>query len=184
MRFIRKYQALIVVALLSVALSGCFGDDDTLAKQYADWKHKNEAYIDSVMGVKDAAGAPYFTLLTPPWAPSAYALIHWHNDTTLTAGNLSPMDNSTVTMTYELFDINGNEISNSFASADSIYRCKPNQNIVGVWYPLTQMHVGDSVTIVMPSQSGYGEMTYGSIPPYSTLVYNIKLKAIEAYEVP
>lgn len=173
----------MMICGMGLVLTGCFDDDDSKAEKYKVWRERNERYVDSVKNVKEADGSYYYTLIEPDWAPSAYSLVHWHNDRALTQNNLSPMDNSTVEMTYELFDIDGNRISDSFSNPDSVYRCMPSQNIVGVWAPLTRMNVGDSVTIVLPSQSGYGEMNYGGITPYSTLIYNIKLKAITAYEV-
>ena len=94
------------------------------------------------------------------------------------------MDNSTVAITYELFNIDGKKISDSFANPDRLYISKPSQNIIGVWAALTNMNVGDSVTMVIPSAAGYGESNRTDIPPYSTLVYNIKMKAITAYEMP
>ena len=168
--------------MLTVALAGCFEDKEPVSKEYAEWNERNVAYIEAA---KDSMvnGKKFFTELTPDWAPNAYALVHWHNDTLLTRNNLQPMDNSTVQITYELFDIDGNRISDSFSAADSLYTSKPSSNIIGVWYPLTRMHVGDSVTIVMPQQSGYGARKYGGIIPYSTLIYNIKLKAVAAYEI-
>lgn len=173
-----KSLSLILLCGASIGLTGCFDDSDSLAEQYKDWRVKNENYVDSVESLGE------YTKLAPTWAPGGFALVKWHNDRTLTENNLSPMDNSVVNITYELFDIEGNRLSDSFTKQDSIYTSRPNQNIIGVWAPLTQMHVGDSVTIVIPSQAGYGEYPNGNIKPYSTLIYNIKLKSISAYEVP
>lgn len=182
-----KYLSALTGALYIVAgccaLTSCLeGDDDSTAKKYAEWREKNEKFVAEAEA-KMENGARYYTRIEPSWAPEAFSLVHWHNDRSLTEKNLSPLDNSTVEITYELFDIEGNRIGDSFANIDSIYRSRPSQNILGVWAPLTHMHIGDSVTIVLPSQSGYGERSYGSIQPYSALVYNIKMKAIPAYEV-
>lgn len=189
MKFLKKLNLsratvlLVAVSLFSPCMVSCFDDEESNEVKYAEWKEKNEKYLVEAEAKKDDSGAPYYTRIAPSWAPDAYALVHWHNDRALTASNLSPMDNSTVQITYELFNIDGDRISDSFSSTDSIYTSKPNQNIVGVWSPLTHMHVGDSVTIVIPSQAGYGAISYGGILPYSTLVYNIKMKGIPAYEV-
>lgn len=167
-----------------MVLTACFDDPETTAEKYADWKEQNERYVKEAEAKKNADGTPYYTRIAPSWAPSAYALVHWHNDRKLTENNLSPMDNSTTQITYELYDVEGTKLSDSFAKTDSLYTSRPNQNIVGVWVPLTYMHVGDSVTIVIPYEAGYGMATNGNIKPYSTLVYGIKLKAVPAYEVP
>lgn len=185
-RIIKKlFRPLPALLMCSAGLwlTSCF-DDDNAGDQYKEWKEQNEAYLTQAEAKTDEAGRPYYQKIVPTWAPETYVLIHWHNDRSLTAGNLSPMDNSTTQITYELFNVDGELLSNSFASTDSIYTSKPSNNIIGVWSALTHMNVGDSVTLVIPSQAGYGEVSYGTIPPYSTLVYNIKLKGIPAYEVP
>lgn len=186
-KFLRKISRILPVALLcgaTLTLTSCFNDDDTNEVKYKEWREQNKKYIDEAEAKTNADGSLYYTKITPSWAPDAYVLMHWHNDRALTEKNLSPMDNSTTQITYELFDINNERISDSFNNPDSLYTSRPSQNIIGMWTALTHMNVGDSVTIVMPSQSGYGEYPSGKIPPYSTLVYNVKLKAITAYEIP
>lgn len=173
-----------LAAVALVSLSGCLDKNENYLDEYADWKALNEQYVNDAEAKLNDDGTPYYTRVVPSWAPAAYSLVHWYNDRSLTENNLSPMDNSTVQMTYELFDIYGQRLSDSFASADSTYTSLPSNNIVGVWSTVTQMHVGDSVQIVIPSQAGYGAISYGDIKPYTTLVYNIKLKRVKAYEVP
>lgn len=181
---IRRGLAAVPVLLICLSLTNCFKDDDPVAEQYREWKAKNEQYVLDAETKTNDDGTPYYERLEPSWAPSAYTLIRWINDPKLTEKNLSPIDNSTVDITYLLMNINGDTISTSFANADSIYRSKPQNNIIGVWYAMTRMHVGDSVELIIPSQAGYGERIYGDIPPYSTLIYHIKMKAVTAYEIP
>lgn len=183
-RLIKRTIPTLLFVGAGIGLTSCFDDKEPLSEQYKEWRERNEQYILDQESKTNADGTPYYTKIIPSWAPEAYALVHWYNDRSLTSSNLSPMDNSTVKITYELFDIDGERISDSFSAPDSIYTSKPLNNIVGVWAPLTHMHVGDSVAIVIPSQAGYGERNYGGIKPYSTLVYNVKLKAVSAYEVP
>lgn len=169
---------------LSLSATSCFKDEEPISEKYKEWREENEQYVKDAEAKIDENGGRYYTKIVPSWAPDAYSLVHWHNDRSLTANNLSPMDNSTVAITYELFNIKGEKLADSFSNPDSLYTSRPSQNIVGVWAPLTHMNVGDSVTIVIPSQAGYGEANTSTIPPYSTLIYNIKLKAVKAYEVP
>lgn len=181
---LHKVLLLSAVFSMAAALTGCFNDPESTAEKYREWKEKNEAYVAEQELLTNPDGTPYYRKIVPSWAPDAYALVHWYNDPALTENNLSPMDNSTVSITYELFDIEDKRLSDSFSSTDSLYTSRPSQNIVGVWAPLTHMHVGDSVRIIIPYQAGYGEIGNGTINPYSTLVYNIKLKKINAYEIP
>lgn len=174
----------LLLAGASLGLTSCFDDADSVPEQYREWRQQNMDYVTAAEAKTDADGKPYYTKITPTWAPDGYVLVHWHNDRSLTAGNLSPMDNSTVQMKYQLFDINDKEISNSYSNTDSVYTSRPLQNIIGMQVAMTHMHVGDSVTMVIPYQSGYGEKVHSDIPPYSTLIYNVKMKAITAYEVP
>lgn len=177
-KIIRKLFPAVMMCGCGIFLTGCFDDSDSLSEQYKDWRTRNENYFDSVENTES------YTEIIPSWAPNTSVLVRWHNDRSLTQNNLSPMDNSTVAITYELFNIDGKKISDSFANRDSLYISKPSQNIIGVWAALTNMNVGDSVTMVIPSAAGYGESNRTDIPPYSTLVYNIKMKAITAYEMP
>lgn len=180
---IKKYLSLAGVALLTAPiLSSCLGDNDNTT-DYKDWINQNETYL---LRMEDTTfnGKKVFTKISPVWAPSIYVLAQWHNDTTLTASNLIPMDNSTVDVIYQCEYVNGVVLDSSYKNTtygDSIYRCKPNENISGFWTMLTNMHVGDSVTCVIPTGAAYSN-TSSTVIPYSTLVYHMKLKAIHAYE--
>ncbi len=168
----------LIIALLPLALTSCLGDDDN-SVDYQEWIEQNEKYLSE----KEAD--PSFEKIVPSWCPGVYILAKWHNDRSLTAGNLVPMDNSTVDVIYQCEYVNDVVLDSSYkntADGDSIYRCKPLDNIVGFWAMLTNMHVGDSVTCVIPSNAGYGALS-SSVVPYSTLIYHMKLKAIHSYEI-
>ena len=186
-RILRSIIRIIPAAMMccsGIMLTSCFDDGDSTSEKYKDWREKNENYVMEALAMTSEDGTPFYEKIIPSWAPNTFVLVHWHNDRALTEKNLSPMDNSTVSITYRLLNIEGEELSNSFANPDSLYTSKPSNNIIGVWAAMTNMHVGDSVTMVIPSEAGYGDLLKGDIPPYSTLVYNVKLKAIPAYEVP
>lgn len=175
---IKTIKTLLAVLLAPVMLTSCLGDDDNTV-DYSEWISENEAFLSKT------AADPSFERIVPTWCPGVYILAKWHNDRSLTAANLVPMDNSTVDVTYQAEYVNGVVLDTSFnntANGDSIYRCKPLDNIVGFWTMLTNMHVGDSVTCVIPTNAAYGA-TNSSVVPYSTLVYHMKLKSIHAYEV-
>lgn len=170
--------------LFSFGLSSCLGDDKSY--DYSSWIQENETFLAEKEAAVDANGNKLFEKIVPVWCPGVYVLSQWHNDRSKTASNLVPMDNSTVDVIYECKYVNGTLLDSSYKNTtygDSIYRCKPSDNIVGFWTMLTNMHVGDSVTCVIPMNAAYGVSTT-SVMPYSTLVYHMKLKAIHSYEMP
>ena len=182
-----KTQQFLTLLLLSVAMTpmaSCLKDEDV---DYNAWEQENTRFVAEKAALTEN-GLPVYTRLAPTWAPEAFTLVKWENDRARTANNLQPMDNSLVRVQYALDDIYGNRLSDSYSATasygDSIYQCRPNDNIVGFWHTLTEMRVGDEVTCIIPAVAGYGNVQNGSIPPYSTLVYKIKLVSIPRYEVP
>lgn len=170
--------------LLAGVAAGCNSDlpeDDSV-----EWNKRNLAFLET-QEARTEDGKPYYTKISPDWAPSAYVLMRWHNDRSLTASNLQPLDNSTCYVKYALEDIDGNLLQDSYdmhSYGDSIYRCRPADNIVGFWVALRNMHVGDSVTVLIPANAGYGSSASGKVKAYSTLVYHLKLQGVPAFEIP
>lgn len=179
----------IASVLVSSGMTSCLGDNDN-TYDYSSWKNENETYLAEKEAETDGNGKKIFQKIIPDWCPGEYILAQWHNDRSLTASNLVPMDNSTVEVKFDASYINGTVIDNSawahsgssWRVSDSTYICKPNSSIVGFWAMLTNMHVGDSVTCIIPTGAAYGTSS-SSVMPYSTLIYHMKLKAISAYEV-
>lgn len=177
----------ILFGMMSVGLSSCLNDDDDKTVDYTEWRKTNEAYLATAAAKTDETGQPYFEKLVPSFATGTYTLIHWYNDRALTAKNLTPFDNSIVDIKYETLDIDDTMIDNSYSLrtyGDSIYRTYPSSMVYGVREALTHMHVGDSVNLVMPASAAYGMYQHGTIKPYSTLKFNIKLVGVPAYEIP
>lgn len=167
---------------MAFAMNGCLGDDDS-SLDYAEWRTRNDEYVTRMEALTEN-GEKVYTKVVPDWAPGNSVLIKWHNDRSLTQNNLYPLSNSTVNIKYEMEDIDGNALGNSYSATDSIYQSRPNNNIVGMWAAMTQMHVGDSVTMVIPYASAYGATGRGSILPFTTLIYHVKMKEIVKYELP
>ncbi|MDE5645774.1 MAG: FKBP-type peptidyl-prolyl cis-trans isomerase [Muribaculaceae bacterium] len=166
--------AAAIMALLP--LSSCLKGE---AETYEEWREQNNAYLAAI-------DTKEYELVVPDWAPQNSVYIKWHNDRSLTADNLVPMSNSTVELKYELEDIEGTKIQDSYSATtgDSLYVTQPNQTVVGFWIALTTMHVGDSATLIIPYPSGYGSGQTASIKPYSNLIYRVKIKGIKAFEKP
>ena len=169
-----KKWILAVTAAAMLPLVSCLKSE---VDDYETWRQTNDAYISAI-------DQNEYEKIVPDWAPQNSVFIKWHNDRSLTAGNLVPMSTSTIEMKYELEDINGTKLENSYSLKDSVYTSKPNQNILGMWIALTNMHVGDSVTMIVPYPSAYGSEMRANMKPYTNLIYHAKLKAIKAFEKP
>lgn len=172
----KKYLTAIACVAMIAPLTSCLkGESD----DYEAWREQNDAYIASI-------DTKEYELVVPDWAPRNSVYIKWHNDRALTADNLVAMSNSTVELKYEVEDIEGTMIDNSYSATtgDSLYVKQPNNTVVGFWIALTTMHVGDSATLIIPYASGYGAGMNNNVRPYTNLIYRVKIKGIRAYEKP
>lgn len=180
----KSHLTLAIAATMvgSAIVAGC-GSKSTWEK-YEDWRQANDEFYMQMKMRQDSDGALYYTELKPAWNPSSGVLIHYFNDRTLTAGNLSPMQTSTTSVKYHLRLYNGEAMDSSYTLTDSLYISQVNQQISGWQIALNNMHVGDSAEVIIPYPVGYGTSGSGSILPYSTLIFDIKLVDIPYYEVP
>lgn len=178
---IHKGLAVLTAAVTAIAMTSCLGNNDE--PEYNEWREKNEATITAAENeTKD--GVKVWEKITPDWAPSTFTLIKWETDRALTAGKLTPLDNSTIRMKYHVDTIEGERIDDSYSNkeyGDSIYETTPSRMITGVRAALAYMHPGDSVTLLVPYTAGYGVNSHGTIKPYSTLRFGLKLVAITEY---
>lgn len=170
-----KKTIILAAVAASALLSSCLKSE---VDELDDWRRENDAYLTKIDTTE-------YKKIVPDWAPFHSVYMKWHNDRALTQKNLVPMSTSTVRVKYEMENIKGESLGNSYKSnGDSIYESTPNANIVGFWAALTSMHVGDSVTMIIPYPSGYGSQSMGSIKSYSNLIYHVKLVSMPYYERP
>lgn len=157
-------------------MTSCLGGNNE--NDYSQWRIENTKYIENAE-IEMVDGHLRYEKIVPAWDKSIYALMEWHNDRNATLSQLTPLSNSTIDVKYVLRNIEGDTLDSSAS-----YRLKPNQMITGFWTAVTHMHVGDSVTAIMPYSAGYGEYSSGKVLPYSTLIFDIRLDSIVAYEKP
>lgn len=174
---------LAAVATASSMLWSTSCNDESTWDTYKDWREANEAFYNEQKTLKDASGASFYTKLSPVWYSTSGVLIHFFNDRSLTVGNLTPLVNSTVSVKYKGWLYDGTPFDSSFNQPDSIFELKPSESIVGWQVALTSMRVGDSVRVVIPWADGYGTQEMTAIPPFSNLIFDIKLMDIPAYAV-
>lgn len=183
----RKFPFILLITVLCCGLASCLENNDDYWDEYEDWRNANEAWLQTQAQKTNADGSPYYKKVVPAWDKSAYVYLHYFNDTTLTRKNLSPFYTSTVDVKYigHLYD--GTAFDSSYLNtypADSIFRTQLSGVINGWTIALNDMHVGDSVEVLIPYQWAYGASKYGDIKPYSALQFNMKLVDIPGYEIP
>ena len=175
----RKILFWILCLPLTFSFIAC--DDDNDNDTYKEWREENVDYIN-----KEASrlvdGKNYYKRIVPGWNSALYVLIHYFNNTEETAGNLVPLETSTVAVKYKGMLYDGTPFDSSYVNTDSLFVTKVTGVISGWQIALQEMHVGDSVDVIIPYQAAYGVSGSGSIPPYSTLKFGIKLVDIPNYE--
>ncbi len=176
---IKNFGFLLLPAMI-FGLSSCLGDDEY--ETYEEWMKQNLEYISNAEAETGADGKKVYEKIVPAWDKASFTLMRWHNDRALTASNLTPLDNSTIKVKYLLTNIEGATLDSSYRQTDSLYQCRPCDMITGFWIATTNMHVGDSVTAVIPYQAGYGITGSNAVLPFSTLIFQIKLNSIVALE--
>lgn len=179
-----------LIPFLGYVTISCSDDDKTTWEEYETWRNENETWLNQMARLETDEGKAYYERIVPEWNPAVYILMHYHNDKALTAGNYVPMETSTVRVKYSGRLYNATEPFDSSYSnrstilGDSIFETKVTGVIQGWQIALQNMHVGDSVTVLIPYNVGYGaNTTIADIPPYSALKFDIKLVDIPYYEV-
>ena len=168
MKLNRLFPVLLASTLL--VLPACFSDDPS--SDYSEWRQQNQMYLDEVASETED-GQLVFTPITPDWDNSFTVYVRWINDGERNPSEVTPLSTSTCKVKYTLTNIEGDTLDSS-----SSFTCVPNNMVTGFMAALTNMRVNDTVTAVIPYTAGYGTSGYGSILPYSTLIFGIRLDSI------
>lgn len=171
-----------ITLMLIPSLVSCFDDNSELWGKYEELYLNNYNWLNEQIEKKDTNGEPYYTQLVADWDSFAVVYIHYFNDTMLTKDNNRPYYTSTVEVKYRGQLYNGAVFDST--AVDSTYRTKLSSVITGWNVALSHMHEGDSVQVIIPYNSAYGESGSGTIPPYSNLLFDIKLVSIPALVIP
>ncbi len=172
---------LLGCVILPAAVSSCGSSDNSL-DGYLEWYEQNITWYHEMQDRKNPDGTPYFTELSPDYYRNSGVLIHYFNDRSLTAANLSPLENSTVKVCYIGRLCNDVAFDSSYLRVDSVAQFQVNGLIEGWQVALNDMHVGDSAEVIIPFLQAYGTEGSGTIPPYSYLRFNMRLDDITDYE--
>ena len=191
--------------LLSLLFTQCLllftsCDETEEVNKYADWRNRNEAFIDSLKSVYDAKTDPELIQIIP-YAEKNYP-IYAKKLKTVTSGE-TPLYTDSVTAYYrgmlineavfgaattpryytklyqslDVFDKNfAGEEPNAFESPMTFI---VNEQVYGWVEVLQRMKVGERWEIYIPWQQGYGSTGKLSIPGYSTLIFDLNLVSIK-----
>lgn len=175
----------LLVAIVLALIPACKSDDNDLYNSYKEWLEANENWLNEQKARKNADGTPYYETVVPSWNPGAYVLIHYFNDRSLTADNLSPLSTSTIDTRYighYYNDVPFDSSYNQVTPAPGVFRTQLTEVIEGWTIAFETMHVGDTAEIIIPYESAYGVSLTTGIAPYSNLRFNTRLIDIPYYE--
>ncbi|MCL2650420.1 MAG: FKBP-type peptidyl-prolyl cis-trans isomerase [Candidatus Azobacteroides sp.] len=159
---------LLFVLSFSIAFQSCSKQDSTSA--YAEWRQQNE---DTIIKIKND---PYFFQATVPHGPGT---VYYHQDINEDQGDTLALYTSQVKISYKGSLIDGTVFDDA---SERITTMNVSDNISGFAIALQNMRRGDKWKVYIPWDLGYGSAGNGTtIPPYSTLIFEIKLIQISKY---
>lgn len=175
----------IVLASIALLMLGSCSDSDTknVWDTYTDWRNANDKWVLEQMNRQNDDGTMFYERVSPPWNPESYVLIHFFNNREETAGNLTPLFTSTVSVKYIGKLYNGTTFDTSFSQPDSVLTITSAGVISGWQIALANMHVGDTCEVIIPYEEAYYASSQGSILPFSCLQFNMRLVDIPYYEI-
>lgn len=156
-------RTIFILVVIAAVLGGCKKND------WLDWKAQNELWLEQ--NKINHANDPLFHV-----SPTGlqYRIIYAGNPT-----DAKPSAISTVWCTYSGTFINGAKFDGGTSSF-------PVSNLVpGFAEGLKYIHNPGIIELFIPSELGYGEKGSGTegtasyIPPFSTLIFRVELKAIQ-----
>jgi FKBP-type peptidyl-prolyl cis-trans isomerase FkpA len=142
------------LCLLSVLLMGCSKEDDSSNSSYASNDAEIIAYLEanSIAATKTGSGLYYYM--------------------SKEGNGIRPNTNSAVRVAYKGYFTSGRVFDQSNSAGISF---SLNQVIPGWTEGLTYFKEGGEGKLFIPSNLGYGDYGYGSIPGGSVLIFDIKL---------
>lgn len=185
----KLFYAIATLAVVAGATAcNVTSSSDTDLESYQTWRKTNDDWIKELQDRKNPDGTPFYKTVIPSWNPGAFILMHQFNDPAETAGNLVPLSTSTVDVIYIGHNCKGETFDSSYTvtayGTPGVSRFVCNEVITGWTIALENMHVGDSVEVVIPYNLAYGTKQMSeTILPYSALQFNMRLVDINKYEI-
>ncbi len=167
-----KLSYLLLILSFSVAFQSCDKGEERGA--YDEWKQENEKFIDKIKN------DPSYLQASIPQGPG----IIYYKESISGQGVLQPISTSEVKVRYKGSLIDGYEFD---SSGKRTVEFKVNGVVDGFSTALQNMKEGDVWKVCIPWDLGYGVVgkldvtgKY-TIPPYSTLIFELELVEISKY---
>ena len=178
--FMNKIAYFLLALILLPLTTSCF--EDTNWEKYKEWRDVQDEWLNQELKKTNADGTPFYEPVVASFDKNMIVYMHYYGDRDANRDNLVPLYTSTVSVKYHGRYYNDEPFDSSYSRTDSIANFTVNGVITGWSVALLNMHVGDSVKVIIPYNAAYGESGYQTIPPYATLIFQMKLKDIVKYE--
>ncbi len=172
MKKTRIFVLLIFVGSLFTVLS-CKDDVEDSVSGYLAWNDENVAYFEAAKVETDDNGDLLYEMVIPNWDTASCVLMHFYEKGIDTS--LSPYYTSYVKVNYLGQLIDETVFDSTYVDPENTMTAKISSLVDGWAVAMEKMHVGDSCRVVIPQNLGYGTSSSGTIKPYSTLIFDIKL---------
>ena len=185
-------KRILPLCLLALLLCAC-SEDDNNVEEYPNWKTTNDTYWQELYNTtkQRIAGGDTSWKILPKYSYAStdelkaedYVIVHVK---TVGEGTESPLFTDSVLVHYRGHLLPsttytaGYQFDTSYAGDLNPLTATPSKfavsGVVAGWTTaLQKMHVGDRWDVYVPYQLGYGTVINGSIPAYSTLIFDMML---------
>ena len=152
---IRTILILTTLAAFSIFTS-CSNDDDLKAEEQ---QLLDQYLLDNNITVEPTSSGLYYI------------------ETSLGMGS-NPNTGNTVRVHYSGYLTDGTKFDSSYDRGEAFEFILGAGQVISGWDEgIALMNEGGEATLIIPSALGYGSTGAGSIPPYSTLIFDVKLIA-------
>ena len=173
----KRLKTLLLGFSSFLLITSCWNNEDPL-KAYQEWRKNNETYF---LSYKDSTNFSKIEIREDNGGRYIYCKkIREASDRTIV-----PMYTDRVRVHYkgllmgqEIFDATYLKDEPNEYEIESHRAFSVNGVVPGFGEALQLMSVGDKWRIVIPMELGYGDSFQNVIPPYSTLIFEIELLAI------
>ena len=195
----RYYIILLFLAFLAPLVATSCSEDDNTVEEFPDWRNRNEAY--SLGKFQEAVFDRFdnldtircYTLEDTIYSDYSDFIVVEKIRTGASAADdpdneLCPMFTDSVKVNYRGRLIPSTSYADGYVFDESYISNEPDNTSLPVTFcvsglvdgfatALQYMHIGDYWRVYIPYWLGYGSTGSTSIPAYSTLIFDIELKA-------